>query len=305
MMRRWWSLIGLLTALSTMPAAGQVLDLMEAPWAAMADTTGRGGADVAWERGLGGEPRWRTDRLSLTFRIPVGSSALAYVRGSVVRLDVGDQPVLDRWPDRLADEPDIDPATWPGEQMIHGIGQPELGFLMPMGLPMVGPGDTALEVTLPFGNDKTYPLASRALVLRMDWRRHELAIGPVSLAARVGWEVALDASGEVYDEKAFPDGLRYGLESGTPLSADRGITVGWAARELSDGHHSRRVEASAWTTMSGGHRLRLTVLRELGARSHRMTDWCVGLAFELRRLVVDTPDAPDMPDMPQNALPPR
>ena len=40
-------------------------DTPEAPWAAVADTAGRGGADLTWERGLGGEPRWRTDRLGM------------------------------------------------------------------------------------------------------------------------------------------------------------------------------------------------------------------------------------------------
>lgn len=282
-MRNWWLPLGLLLVLWAGPVGAQVLDLLDAPWAAVADTAGRGGADLAWQRGLGGEPRWRTDRLSLTLRFPVGSRGVAYVRGSYVRLDVGDQPALSRWPDRLVEEPAIDPNTWPGEALIEDFGQPEAGLIMPMSLPWLGPGDTALQMTTPFGKDETYPLSSRALVLRLDWRRQDLALGPVVLGARVGWEIAMDASGDVYDEVAFPDGLRFGVGVGLPLTRERGFRVGWAARELSDGRHSRRAEASAWTTTGAGHRLRLLILRELGARSHRLTDWRVGLAFELRR----------------------
>jgi len=273
----------LLALLCALPAAAQIHLQTDAPWAAVADTAGRGGADFVWDRGLGGEPRWRTDRLELTIRFPVGARAVAYLRGSYVRLDTGDAPALSRWPGILSEEPTIDVGTWPGESLLEDFGQPELGLLVPSRLPWLGDGDAALQVTAPFGKDETYPLSCRALVMRLEWRRRELALGPVSISGRVGWEIAMDASGDAFGSEAFPDGLRFGVTAGTALAAPRGWTVGWAARELSGGHHSRRAEASAWTSTATGHRARLFVIRELGARSHRITDWRLGLAFELRR----------------------
>ena len=264
-MRRWWWLLGLLPALWAGSARAQVLDLQEAPWAAVADTAGRGGADLTWERGLGGEPRWRTDRLGLTLRFPVGARAVAYLRGSFVRLDVGDQPVLGRWPDRLADEPEIDAGTWPGETLIKDFAQPEVGLLLPMRLPLLGPGDAALQMTTPFGKDESYPLSSRALVLRLDWRRHDLVLGPVALGPRIGWEIAMDASGDVFDEVAFPDGLRFGVHRGfaaggstrpVPGLGGPGTVLGApqpTRRGLGLGHHRRGASrASGGATGTGG-----------------------------------------------------
>lgn len=276
--------LGGILGLAVLPARAQVHRLDPFPWSALADSTSRSGVVVSWDLDLGGDAGWRGQRLGLALRIPVGRSGLVYLGGHYTRLESEGGGALVRWPDlRAEDLTAEDAAAWPGEALQEDFGQPEVGLLMPMGLPLLGAGAGAFAVRLPFGKEELYPLESRAMALRVGWRRQGLDLGPWQLSGRVGWEVALDASGEVFAPEAFPDGFRYGVEVGSPAVRTRGASLGWQARELSEGRHLRQAVAEAWAEVAGRHRVRVTVVRELGVTRHRLADWRVGVSLELRR----------------------
>ena len=141
-----------------------------------------------------------------------------------------------------------------------------------------------MQALLPFGKEELYPLVTRALVLRFDWRRQAVRLGPLALDARVGWEVALDASGDVFGPGAYPDGLRYALGCGSTATAPRGLLLSWLARELASDRDQRRLGLRAWTALGGDHRLQLSVQREVGTPAHRIGDWTVAASFHLAGL---------------------
>lgn len=276
--------LGMILGLAALPARAQVHHLDPFPWSALADSTSRSGVVLSWDLGLGGDTGWRGQRLGMALRVAVGQSGMVFLRGHYTRLESEGGGALVRWPDLRAEEVTAeDAAVWPGEALQEDFGQPEVGLLMPLGLPLFGAGAGAFAVRLPFGKEELYPLESRAMALRVSWRRQGLDLGPWQLSGRIGWEVSLDASGEVFASEAFPDGFRYGLEVGSPAARARGASLGWQARELSGGQHLRQAVADVWTDVAGRHRVRLTVLRELGVTRHRLADWRVGVSLELRR----------------------
>lgn len=269
------------------PAAAQVHELDPVPWSALADSTSRAGVAMSWDLKLGGEQRWRGQRLGLELRVPVGAAGMLFLRGHHVRLETGNGSALERWPSlRAEDLSDGDVAGWPGEDLVEDFGQPEVGLLIPLPVPLLGPGDGAVTVRLPFGKEELYPIESRALVLRFEWRRRGIAIGPLGLSGWIGRESAYDASGDVFVAEAFPGGWRYGVDLGLPSSRSRGLSLGWQARELANDRHQRRAVAEAWVEIPGRHRLRLAAVRELGVTAHRFADWQLGIGLELRRPAV-------------------
>lgn len=269
------------------PVAGQVHELDPVPWSALADSTSRAGLVMSWDLKLGGEQRWRGQRLGLELRVPVGEAGMLFLRGHHVRFETGNGGALQRWPSlRVDDELSDDVAVgWPGEHLIEDFGQPEVGMLIPLSLPWLGPGDGAVAVRLPFGKEELYPIETRALVLRIEWRHRGIALGPVGVSGWLGRESAFDASGDVFVSEAFPGGFRYGIDLGMPSTRSRGLSLGWQARELANDRHLRRAVAEAWVDVPGRHRVRMSVVRELGATVHRFADWHVGIGLELRRPV--------------------
>jgi len=265
------------------PAVGQVHELDPVPWSALADSTSRAGVVMSWDLKLGGEHRWRSQRLGLALRLPVGAAGMFFLRGHHVRMETGNGGALERWPTLRADDLSDDAAAgWPGEDLIEDFGQPEAGLLIPLSVPWLGPGDGAVTVRLPFGKEELYPIESRALMLRVEWRRRAIAVGPLELSGWLGRESAFDASGEVFVPEAFPGGWRHGVDLGLPPSRRWGLSLGWQARELANDRHLRRALAEAWVEIPGHHRLRLTTVRELGATTHRFADWHLGIGLELR-----------------------
>ncbi len=288
--------VGVLLLLAAGPSRAQVHQLDATPWSALADSTSRTGVVFSWDLAAGGDPGWRSQRLGLEFRVPLGESGLVFLRGHYARLETVGGSALHRWPHLLAEDASAEVIEdLELEAMLEDFGQPEVGLLSPLDLPLLGPGDGTVIVRLPFGKEELYPVVTRALVLRVEWRRRGLALGPLRLSGRAGWEVALDASSDVFTPDAYPDGPRFGADLGVPAAADRGVSVGWDARELAGGRHLRRAVAEAWTGLSGRHRLRLTVLRELGVRTHRLADWQVGISLELRRPIEPVDDEGKLP----------
>jgi hypothetical protein len=267
-----------------------------APWSAMADSASRRGVIISYADMPGTESGWRGQRVGLLLRFPLGEGGLLYLRGSYVRMETRGRSLFDRWPELLADDPDAGlPAEEADDALRNAFGPPELGTIVPLTLPLLGPGAAAFQVGLPFGKESLYPLSSRALAMSIDWRRADIAVGPLVATGRVGWEISLDASGDVFAPEAFPDGLRWGAELGVPWTDERGVRVAWSARELEADRHQRRAELQAWLPLASRHRVWVEVLRELGVRRHRLADWTVQVALDLRGLLGDDPEPRKMP----------
>lgn len=230
--------------------------------------------------------------MGLMVRVPVGARAMLFVREHYVRLETGDRTVLQRWPYLVLQDDAVEiPEDWPGESNLNHFGQPELGVLTAFDPRYLGTGYLALRVRPPFGTDELYPMSSRAMPFVVEWQRDPLAVGPVSLVARVGYETTLDSSGDIFDTVAFPDGWRYAVSLGVSPRSAVGGTVGWSARELNEGRHERRLNAEAWFTVGDGHRVRFTLTRDMGGLAHRYADWFAGVAWEFRAFVGDEPTA--------------
>ena len=160
--RRWrLSLLPwLLLAMAPAGLRGQVHQLEPLPWAAMADTSGRRGAAVSWQHHLDPVTEWRADRLGLTLTYPVGVRSVVFVRGGFWRLDTAARRALTRWPRLLltGQEADGEPG-WPFESTVTGFDRPEVGVLMPLGLPLLGEGGLGFLAGLPIGHDRpAFPL---------------------------------------------------------------------------------------------------------------------------------------------------
>jgi hypothetical protein len=124
-------------------------------------------------------------------------------------------------------------------------------------------------------------MSSAALPLRVDWRRAVGRPGGLVGAVRIGFEHTFDSGKEYLRAEAFPGGLRYGLELLLFSRPDRGLTLAWSARELTDGHHSRRLSLSGLLPLGGGNGLELRLARELGGTADRYATWIAGISWRI------------------------
>jgi len=295
----------LVGAVFPLAALAQVHHLDEAPWYAAADSASRRGAAFTWDQSRDPDTGWRADRLGLSVLVPIGRRGVLFAREDYLRFDTAGYSVFERWPHLRAvdaEDPDATDPAWPHESMIAGFGRPELGLLMPLRLPLAGPGCLGVQAGLPFGRDELYPFSASCLPLRFDWRRPVALGGGVAGALRGGYEATFGANGKELARDAYPDGWRYGIELGTDLARGRGLTIGWSARELTDGHHVRRLQATGWWQLADGHAIQLQVTRDLGGQADRYAAWIVGLGWRLAGLRAAAPSASPAPT--QTATPP-
>lgn len=285
--RRSVGIVGLvivaLLAVGAGDATAQIHHLDGFPWYTVTDSLARRGAALRYDQFRDPDTRWRTDRLGVLLHTAVGRFGVFFVQVDVLRFDTAGLSVLDRWP-QLAqpdDEGNVD-LDWPEETIIGGFGRPELGLLAPLGLPLLGRGHLGLLAGLPVGRDELYPMSSAALPLRLDWRRPFGRPGGLVGAVRVGVEQTFDSSRDFLTADAFPSGFRYGAELGLVGVAERGLTLAWAARELSHGHHSRRLSLQGVLPLGDGHGLELRLGRELGGKADRYATWIASIAWRLR-----------------------
>lgn len=270
----------LIVLLLTNPTTAQIHHVSDMPWYAMADSTARRGAAFSWDQYHDGDTGWRTDRLGLELVVPFGERAVFVVQAGYLRFDSAELKALERWPDlRQVSEDGSSNVSedWPGESMVNGFDRPELGILVPLKLPVLGQGDFGLLIGLPVGRDELYPMSSACVPARLDWRRPMMLGARGAAAVRVGYEQTFSSSREQLSEDAFPSGFRYGVELSTDRYSRRGVGVEWAARELTEGHHSRRLQLTGWIPLKEGHTLELSLGRELGGKAHRYATWIFGI----------------------------
>lgn len=277
-------LLGALSGGDARPTPAQVHHLAEAPWHALDTGPRRRGVEMSWQQAIEPGVGWRSDRLGLVVLMPLGRQATAFVRADYLRFDTGDRPVFARWPQlQPADQQGSDAADsgWPHEAVINGFGRPEFGLLTPLTLPLVGRGDLGLQVGLPIGTDRLYPLSAACIPLRADWRRTVVTTGALHARLRVGSERTFSTLGDELEADAYPNGWRYALQVGSPPGRPHGWQIAWTARELEDGRHERRVSLGGWLPLPDGHLLLVQAMRSLGDRTDRHATWIFGLTWHL------------------------
>lgn len=247
------------------PLSAQIPRLDAVPWYALTDSTSRAGVTFNLDRFWDDDTGWSVHRLGITMTGSFGLRSVYYLRAHVMRFDTDDLPVLTRWPE-LRGEGAAD--DWPGTTSPNGLARPELGLMVPLPLPLVGPTDAALVMGLPVGSDSLYPFSAGSWPLRLDVRRSWRLAPPWWLAVQAGGETTFDSSGEDLTPEAFPDGWRFGAEAAWQPSTWRQVKAGYEERRLG-GRASRRASLAAWFPLGGGNAVGLVATRELGPRNHR------------------------------------
>ncbi|MBK8165500.1 MAG: hypothetical protein IPK64_05960 [bacterium] len=235
-----------------------------------------------------GRTGWNAHRVVLEARFPAGRRGYFYGRLPWVRLDTGRLPVLERWPDLAGDEA---VPGWPGEAVLSGFGQLELGAGGPARLPGLGPVTLAMGVGVPLGHSRFYPLSSSGLPVRLEATRRFRLVGNWNVLASAGLVRHGGPGDDVLDATAFPDG-----------------TVVRLALERSQGPHTARV---TWSPVTRGGReeqwlsaefagpwaesarLAVVLSREVSGSDDRLAAWALGLAWRLMPRVSES--APTVP----------
>ncbi len=269
------------------PLAAQVHHIAESPWQALGSSDLRRGVEMSWWQGHDPRSGWRADRLGLTVLVPAGEQSVFFVRATYWRLDTAGLSAFARWPQARAQDPEspdaVDPA-WPFESILNGFGRPEFGAIVPLGLPLAGPGAFCLLAGLPIGTDRLYPLSAACLPVLAEWRTVRRLGGLWQAAVRVGREHSFASSGAELDGGAFPGGWRYGLEFGSDAARERGLSLAWAARELDGRRHARQLALTGWLPLAERHQVGLQLARDLSAPSGRLAAWTVSLTWRLASL---------------------
>lgn len=223
-----------------------------------------------------GRTGWSADRLVAEIRVPSGRRGFFYARLPWLRFDTGDLPVLERWPDLRGVGADAD---WPGEAVLTGFGQLELGAAGPLRLPFVGPVTGALGVGVPLGHSRFYPLSSSGLPVRVEVARRLTVAGPLVLLGAAGLVRHGGPGDDVLDETAFPDGnlVRLGLER---ARGERAARLVWSSQARS-GRREQWLTAELSVPWTAGARVGLRLAREIAGGEDRAAAWLTGLTWRL------------------------
>lgn len=233
-----------------------------------------------------GRTGWSADRLVAELRVPSGRHGFFFARLPWLRFDTGDLPALERWPDLRGVGADAD---WPGESVLTGFGQLELGAAGPLRLPVAGPVAAALGVGVPLGHSRFYPLSSSGLPVRLEAARRFAVAGHWSLVAGAGLVRHGGPGDDVLDETAFPDGsqVRLGLERAQGTRAAR---LTWSS-QARGGRREQWLTAEFSVPWTPGARAGLRLARELAGRDDRAAAWLAGVTWRL----LPRPAAPARP----------
>lgn len=223
-----------------------------------------------------GRTDWAADRIVLEVRFPVGGRGFFYGRLPWVRLDTGQLPALERWPALSGAEAG---PGWPGEAVLTGFGQLELGAAGPLRLPGLGALTAAVGVGVPLGHSRFYPLSSSGLPVRIEAVRRFGLAGDWNVLAAAGLLRHGGPGDDVLDEGAFPDGhlARLGLERARGPRAAR--LVWHSSTRGGRGEQWLSAEFSGPWTASG--RLGVHVAREISGSADRLAAWTLGLAWRM------------------------
>ncbi|MBM4130813.1 hypothetical protein FJ250_07260 [bacterium] len=233
-----------------------------------------------------GRTGWNADRIVAEIRIPSGERGFFYARLPWLRFDTGDLSALERWPE-LRGVGAV--GDWPGETVLTGFGQLELGAAGPLRLPAVGPLTGALGVGLPLGHGRFYPLSSSGLPVRLEAARRLALAGDWNLLAAAGLVRHGGPGDDVLDETAFPDGslLRLGVEHARGARAAR---LTWSSQPRG-GRREQWLTAELAVPWTATGRAGLRLAREVTGSEDRAAAWLAGLTWRL----LPRPAAPTRP----------
>lgn len=223
-----------------------------------------------------GRSGWTADRIVLEVRFPAGGRGFFYGRLPWVRLDTGELPALERWPGLAGADAG---AGWPGEAVLTGFGQLELGAAGPLRLPALGPLTAALGVGVPLGHSRFYPLSSSGLPVRLEAVRRLGLARDWNVLAAAGLLRHGGPGDDVLDESAFPDGnlARVGLER---ARGTRAVRLVWSS-STRGGRSEQWLMAEFTGPWTGSARLAVHAARELSGSADRLAAWRLGLAWRM------------------------
>ena len=262
--------------LGAAPVAAQLPYLDPLPFWTPADTLAARAVRVEATRFGDGRTDWISDRLLVDARLPLGKRGCFLLRMPWVRSDTGNLAVSARWPELIGPEAG---AGWPGESVVTGMGQLELGLAGQLSLPLVGPVNGVAAVGVPLGEGRLYPWSTAGIPARLGLIRW--------FGLRSGWWLGTGAvlvahggqSGEVLDAAAFPDGWQatVSLEHAGPAG---GLRLGWDLHSRS-GRQEQVVSAEGWLPWSGGNRVGVRAAGEITGSADRLAAWSFGLVWRL------------------------
>ncbi|MBK7187738.1 MAG: hypothetical protein IPH86_03380 [bacterium] len=266
----------LVLAVSAPTARAQLPFLDELPFWTPADTLAHRASRLEATRFGDGHSGWTADRVLVDIRLPFGSHGAFLVRLPWVRFDSGGLSALERWPTLAGAETT---AGWPGESVLSGFGQVELGAAGPVRLPWLGAAAGSIAVGVPLGQSRFYPWSSAGIPARVGLTR-TVGIGSRWWATAGAVFVTHGGPGdEELGPEAFPNGWHTRLEilrRGGVLD----LQAAWERRARGD-----RVEqvlvAEAWAPWGGGNRVGLRLAREITGSPDRAAGWAAGVLWRL------------------------
>ncbi|MBK6735016.1 MAG: hypothetical protein IPG61_13215 [bacterium] len=270
-------LLQLLLLVTSVPAArAQLPFLDELPSWSPADTLAHRASRLEAMRFGDGRSGWTADRVLVDLRLPFGSHGAFLVRLPWVRFDSGGLSALERWPTLAGAETT---AGWPGESVLSGFGQVELGAVGPVRLPWLGAAAGSIAVGVPLGQSRFYPWSSAGIPARVGLTR---TVGFGSRWWATAGAVFVTHGGPGDEElgpEAFPNGWHTRLEilrRGGALD----LQAGWERRARGD-REEQVLVAEAWAPWGGGNRVGLRLAREITGSPDRAAGWAAGVLWRL------------------------
>lgn len=254
------------------PAAAQLPRFEPLPSWSPADTTARLDMHVALDRFGDGRSGWTADRLLVDARLPFGRRGCLFLRLPCLRFDAASQPAAMRWPGILGPAAG---AGWPGESVVTGVGQLEIGAVGPLALPGLGSCQLAVACGVPLGHGRFYPFSTSGLPLRLGLTRWLPLAGPWSCG--VGGVLVLHGGqgDDVLDASAFPDGRHLALTVARPF-----LRAAWEARERA-GRREQVVSVEGSLAWGAAERVGLRAEREITGSADRAAAWSAGVFWRL------------------------
>jgi hypothetical protein len=254
------------------PAAAQLPRFEPLPTWTPADTTARLDTHIALDRFGDGRTGWTADRLLVDARLPFGRHGCLFLRLPCLRFDAASMPAALRWPGISGPAAG---AGWPGESVVTGVGQLEIGAAGPLALPGLGTCQLAVACGVPLGHGRFYPFSTSGLPLRLGLTRWLPLAGPWWFGAG-GVLVAHGGQGDdVLDTSAFPDGTHLALTVASPS-----LRAGWEARDRA-GRREQVVSIEGSLAWGAAERVGLRAEREISGSSDRAAAWSAGVFWRL------------------------
>ncbi len=266
------------------PASAQLPRFEPLPSWAPADTTSRLSTHIAFDRFGDGRWGWSADRLLVDARLPLGGHGCLFLRLPCLRVDTGSLPAVTRWPGMAGPKMG---TGWPGESVVTGVGQLEIGGAGPLTLPGLGSCQGVVACGVPLGHGRFYPFSSAGLPLRLGLTRWLALSGDWWLGAGAVLVVHGGQGDGILDPSAYPNGRHLSL-----TVARDALAAGWESRDRG-GRREQVVSVEASVPWSGANRVGLRAEREITGSVDRAAAWSAGVFWRLEpRPVVKTARAP-------------